>query len=85
MRIRSLNCDEKHSDELLIPNKKNTHYEVITVNTDDLQIGTIDKMLAHQQGVLHRAFSIFIFRKINCKKIRKINFKDNLASILCKL
>lgn len=35
--------------------------EVILVNENDEQIGTMDKLEAHQQGSLHRAFSIFIF------------------------
>jgi len=34
---------------------------VILVNQMDEAIGTMDKMEAHRQGVLHRAFSIFIF------------------------
>jgi isopentenyl-diphosphate Delta-isomerase len=35
--------------------------EVILVNERDEQIGTIEKLEAHQKGLLHRAFSIFIF------------------------
>lgn len=35
--------------------------EVILVNEQDEAIGTMEKMQAHQQGLLHRAFSIFIF------------------------
>lgn len=35
--------------------------EVILVNEDDVQTGTMEKMEAHQKGLLHRAFSIFIF------------------------
>jgi isopentenyl-diphosphate delta-isomerase len=35
--------------------------EVILVNEQDQQIGTMEKMEAHQKGLLHRAFSIFIF------------------------
>lgn len=35
--------------------------EVILVNETDEPIGTMEKMLAHQQSKLHRAFSIFIF------------------------
>ena len=37
--------------------------EVILVNEADEQIGTMEKMEAHRQGVLHRAFSIFVFAK----------------------
>lgn len=39
--------------------------EVILVNESDLTIGSCEKLLAHQKGLLHRAFSIFIFRKIH--------------------
>ena len=35
--------------------------EVILVNENDEQIGTMEKMEAHQKGLLHRAFSVFIF------------------------
>lgn len=34
--------------------------EVILVSENDEQIGTAEKLLAHQQNLLHRAFSIFI-------------------------
>lgn len=36
---------------------------VILVDTDDHQIGVCEKLAAHQQGLLHRAFSIFVFRE----------------------
>lgn len=35
--------------------------EVILVNQDDQPIGTMEKLEAHQKGVLHRAFSVFLF------------------------
>ena len=35
--------------------------KVILVNEHDDMIGTMDKMEAHKQGLLHRAFSVFIF------------------------
>lgn len=35
--------------------------EVILVNEQDVAIGTMEKMAAHREGLLHRAFSIFIF------------------------
>ncbi len=35
--------------------------EVILVNKQDEPIGTMEKILAHEQSRLHRAFSIFIF------------------------
>ena len=37
--------------------------EVILVNENDEQIGKMEKMEAHRRGVLHRAFSVFIFDK----------------------
>jgi isopentenyl-diphosphate delta-isomerase len=35
--------------------------EVILVNKHDQEIGTMEKMEAHMQGMLHRAFSVLIF------------------------
>ena len=35
--------------------------KVILVDENDNQIGLMPKLEAHQKGVLHRAFSIFIF------------------------
>jgi isopentenyl-diphosphate delta-isomerase len=35
--------------------------EVILVNEQDEVKGTMEKMAAHEQGLLHRAFSVFIF------------------------
>lgn len=35
--------------------------EVILVNDKDEQIGTMEKLEAHEKGVLHRAFSVFLF------------------------
>jgi isopentenyl-diphosphate Delta-isomerase len=34
---------------------------VILVDKEDRPIGTMDKMEAHEKGLLHRAFSVFIF------------------------
>jgi isopentenyl-diphosphate Delta-isomerase len=34
---------------------------VILVNEHDIEIGTMPKLEAHQKGILHRAFSVFIF------------------------
>ena len=36
--------------------------EVILVNKKDIQLGLMPKMEAHRKGVLHRAFSVFIFK-----------------------
>lgn len=35
--------------------------EVILVNEKNEMLGTMEKMEAHQKGLLHRAFSVFIF------------------------
>ncbi len=35
--------------------------KIILVNEHDDMVGTMDKMEAHKQGLLHRAFSVFIF------------------------
>ena len=35
--------------------------QVILVNENDEEIGVMDKLEAHQKGLRHRAFSIFIF------------------------
>ncbi|MFL2626559.1 MAG: isopentenyl-diphosphate Delta-isomerase [Flavobacteriaceae bacterium] len=39
--------------------------QVILVNDQDEQIGLMPKMEAHKKGVLHRAFSVFIFNSKN--------------------
>lgn len=36
---------------------------VILVDTDDNEIGEIEKLEAHQKGLLHRAISVFIFNE----------------------
>lgn len=38
---------------------------VILVDQNDKEIGLIEKLQAHQEGILHRAFSIFIFNEKN--------------------
>ncbi|MBL7743181.1 MAG: isopentenyl-diphosphate Delta-isomerase [Chitinophagaceae bacterium] len=35
--------------------------QVVLVNENDEAVGTMDKMEAHKKGVLHRAFSVFVF------------------------
>ena len=37
--------------------------EVILVDSRDKEIGSMEKLAAHQQGVLHRAFSILIYNE----------------------
>lgn len=39
--------------------------EVILVNNKDEQIGLMPKMEAHEKGLLHRAFSVFVFNDRN--------------------
>ncbi|MFT3932751.1 MAG: isopentenyl-diphosphate Delta-isomerase [Chitinophagaceae bacterium] len=38
-----------------------TTHDIILVNEQDEQIGTMEKMEAHRKAMLHRAFSVFIF------------------------
>ncbi|MFT4022708.1 MAG: isopentenyl-diphosphate Delta-isomerase [Flavihumibacter sp.] len=37
------------------------HTQVVLVDNDDREVGTMEKMEAHRQAKLHRAFSVFIF------------------------
>jgi isopentenyl-diphosphate delta-isomerase len=37
--------------------------QVILVNENDQELGAMEKMEAHRLGVLHRAFSVFIFNE----------------------
>ncbi|WP_053991774.1 isopentenyl-diphosphate Delta-isomerase [Mangrovimonas sp. TPBH4] len=39
--------------------------QVILVNENDEQIGTMAKMEAHEKALLHRAFSVFVFNENN--------------------
>lgn len=39
----------------------NINEEVILVDENDIQTGTMEKIEAHKKALLHRAFSIFIF------------------------
>lgn len=54
---------KKENEEWLIYNYLSLQLmqEVILVNEQDEQIGTMEKMRAHQEGKLHRAFSVFLF------------------------
>ncbi|MGE3919844.1 MAG: isopentenyl-diphosphate Delta-isomerase [Gammaproteobacteria bacterium] len=40
-----------------------TPNQIILVDENDQQIGTEEKLRAHQNALLHRAFSVFIYRK----------------------
>lgn len=44
---------------------------VILVNKNDQPLGAMEKMEAHEKGVLHRAFSIFIFNSENKLLLQK--------------
>ncbi len=35
--------------------------QVILVDANDQEVGVAEKMMAHRQGLLHRAFSVFVF------------------------
>ena len=37
--------------------------QVILVDTNDSEVGIMEKMEAHKQALLHRAFSVFLFNK----------------------
>jgi isopentenyl-diphosphate Delta-isomerase len=42
------------------------HYnfnDVVLVDSDDREIGSIEKLEAHEKGLLHRAFSVFLFNE----------------------
>jgi isopentenyl-diphosphate Delta-isomerase len=41
----------------------NNNQYVILVNEEDEPVGKMEKMEAHQKGLLHRAFSVFIFNR----------------------
>jgi isopentenyl-diphosphate delta-isomerase type 1 len=43
---------------------KDLETHVILVNEQDQELGSAPKLAAHEQGLLHRAFSIFIFRQV---------------------
>lgn len=45
--------------------------KVVLVDKNNRYLGCMDKLQAHQQGVLHRAFSIFIFNDHNQLLIQK--------------
>lgn len=45
--------------------------EVVLVNENDEVLGRMEKLEAHQKGLLHRAFSVFIFNDKNELLIQK--------------
>ena len=38
--------------------------ELILVNIFDEEVGSCPKLLTHQQGILHRAFSVFVVHDV---------------------
>ena len=50
--------------------------KVILVDTKDNEVGSMEKQEAHVKGLLHRAFSIFIFTLIVILKIYEIRIKN---------
>jgi isopentenyl-diphosphate Delta-isomerase len=49
--------------------------DVILVDENDATIGKKEKLLAHKKGLLHRAFSIFVFNSKNELLIQKRSLK----------
>lgn len=45
--------------------ESNLYTDVILVDSQDNEIGRMEKLEAHQKGILHRAFSVFIFNNQN--------------------
>ena len=54
---------------------------VILVDENDQQIGLMEKMEAHEKGLLHRAFSVFIFNDedqlLLTKSIRRLTSSNH--------
>lgn len=49
--------------------------QVVLVNENDEEIGVYDKIKAHEEGLLHRAFSVFIFNDEKKMYIQKRSSK----------
>jgi len=56
--------------------------DVILVNEKDEAVGIAEKLAAHQKGLLHRAFSVFIFREYG-SKIQLLMQQRNPAKYHC--
>ena len=48
--------------------------KIVLVDRQDIECGTMEKLEAHQKGLLHRAFSVFIFNNDNELLIHQRNF-----------
>ena len=42
-----------------------SYKNVVLVDKEDREVGVMEKLEAHQKGLLHRAFSIFVFNDNN--------------------
>lgn len=49
--------------------------EVVLVDDNDNEIGTMEKLEAHQKAMLHRAFSVFIFNDKNEMLLQQRSFE----------
>ena len=52
---------------------------VVLVDEHDNELGVMEKMEAHEKGVLHRAFSVFVF--MHPAKKPRMNLEDNIEEI----
>jgi len=55
-----MNYNDTAADELLI-----------LVDKNDMEIGLLDKTTVHQTGVLHRAFSVFLFNSVGSLMLQR--------------
>ncbi|MFT7072207.1 MAG: isopentenyl-diphosphate delta-isomerase [Patiriisocius sp.] len=58
-------CFQGLGNFVLLKKKQMTEEKVVLVNDNDEQIGLMPKMEAHEKGLLHRAFSVFVFNDRN--------------------
>lgn len=64
--------------DVVLPFAMNGMEQVILVNENDIEIGSSEKIAAHIQGKLHRAFSVFILHK--CEHKLEILLQQRSAS-----
>ena len=67
---------------------KDNEEQVILVDSNDNQLGTMEKMEAHIKAVLHRAFSVFVFNDrgelmLQQRALRKKDTPGVWANLLC--
>lgn len=48
---------------MAISKRKYTNEKIILVDPNDKKIGALEKIITHEYGLLHRAFSVVLFRK----------------------